>query len=494
MQEIIDLNKKNLPLLSEGVSVPRYERANVKAGIVHIGVGGFHRAHQAFFTNALLNKNEGKGWGICGICLLERDKKMYDVLHRQDGLYTLVVKDPLTSAPPAVIGSIVEYYYAPDNPEKVIKKMADSAVKIITLTITEGGYNFNHEDGSFKIDDPDVQWDIAHPSTPKTVFGYLTAALKERKEHHLPVTIQSCDNIQHNGQRTRDMLWAYIEVAEPQLLSWVKTHVSFPNSMVDRITPVTQAEDIQWLQKNYQIRDAWPVVTEDFYQWIIEDDFKAGRPPWDKVGAQFVEDVTPYEKMKIRLLNGGHSLLGFIGWHAGYSFINEVVKFPLFQDYYRQYMDEEVSLTLDAMSGIDLNAYREKLIQRFSNPYIKDRVERIILGSSAKIPGFVIPTIKENLQAEQSIRCCTMIVACWYLYLEKKLEEDCFDEVEDEGRDVLKEKMLEVRSSSVLAFLRTESLFGNLAESKKFTTTFIDILQRVKQQGMKEAVRYETIQ
>ncbi len=247
------LNSENLSLLSKAVIVPTFDRTKIKTSIVHIGIGGFHRSHQAYYTHLLLEKHGVTDWGICGIALLKYDKRIYDILTAQDGLYTLMITAPDGTQSATVIGSITECLYAPDNSEAVIAKMSNADTKIITLTITEGGYNINAATGEFMPDTPAIVKDIANPSAPETVFGYITQALKRRKDANLPITIQSCDNIQQNGEVTRKMFLAYIALSEPSILEWVEANVTFPNAMVDRITPVTSPKDIEALKLNFQV-------------------------------------------------------------------------------------------------------------------------------------------------------------------------------------------------------------------------------------------------
>lgn len=491
MQEIIELNQKSLSSLPKAVSRPSYDRSKVKAGILHVGIGGFHRAHQAFYTDTLLENDQAAGWGICGVALLERDQRIYDTLHQQDGLYTLMVRQPDGSLSASVIGAIVEYYFAPENPQRVIEKMASDAIKIITLTITEGGYNFDAATGEFKMNEPDIQWDLTHEDTPKTVFGYLTQALKRRKARNLPLTIQSCDNIQQNGDIAKKMLLDYVAEADPDLIPWIRDQVTFPNSMVDRITPITTPEDIAVLEQTYGIRDKWPVVSEFFYQWVIEDDFIAGRPAWNEAGAQFVPDVHPYEKMKIGIVNGGHSLIGLTGYLAGYGSIDETVHDPLFAEFLKQYMDLEVIPVLDEIAGVDLQEYRSTVIRRFGNPFIKDTVGRIIQESSAKIPKFILPTISENIRNGGPIRRSVTVVACWYRYLELAVIEDRFGGVEDAMKEPLLEQVERSLQSSPLHFLQFESIFGSLCGVERFQNTFLQIIQRIRRDGIRQTIQGE---
>jgi len=370
------LNENILSLISDRIEVPIYNRKNIKTGIVHIGVGNFHRAHEAYFTDLILKSNK-KNWGICGIGLLERDHKMYDVMTKQNGLYTLIEMGSRDTSTSKVIGSIVDYLFAPDDLQEVLNRLSAPEVKIISLTITEGGYNFDSNTGGFIFSDPLIEWDLNNPEYPQTVFGFLTQALKRRKDRKLKgLTILSCDNIQQNGNVCRKMLFEYMKEAEVDLVDWVDRYCSFPNSMVDRITPVTKQSDIDYIRTNYGFEDQWPVTCEPFIQWVIEDHFVQGRPEWESVGVQFVQDVEPFEKMKIRLLNAGHTLLGLSGSLMGYKTIDEAVNDPLLSKYLRKFMDVEVTPTLGEIEGINLEQYKDSLIERFSNASI---VQSIII-------------------------------------------------------------------------------------------------------------------
>jgi mannitol 2-dehydrogenase len=484
MHKIIKLNAENLHLLPRDVAIPDYKRSEIKTGVVHIGIGGFHRAHEAFYTDQVLQNNNSKNWGICGIALLDTDTKIYNVLKDQDGLYTLMITEPDGALTARVIGSVTEYLFAPENPGTAIEKMADPDIRIITLTITEGGYNFSAATGEFQINEPLIQWDLKNPENPKTVFGYITQALKRRRNRGIAgLTIQSCDNIQKNGDLLKRMLLAYVEAAEPRLTGWIEKHITFPNSMVDRITPVTTPSDIENLKSVYGIEDAWPVVCEPFIQWIIEDNYSNGRPAWESVGVQFVKDVSPFEKMKIRLLNAGHSLLGFTGALHSYTYIHEVVHDQLFAKFLRDFMDKEVTPILDEVPGIDLEAYKDKLFERFGNSRIRDKVARICLQSSAKIPKFLLPTVREQLKAGGPVNCSALVIAAWCRYCEGSDEAGNKYPVEDEMKEVLQEKAL-ASHKDPLAFLRIETIFGDLIYSKRFTEAYVNALQCLYDKGV----------
>ncbi|WP_159022913.1 mannitol dehydrogenase family protein [Formosa sp. L2A11] len=487
MENLIKLNQMNLAEVAKKVSCPTYDRSKVKAGIVHVGIGGFHRAHEAFYTDQLLHDANVTDWGICGIALLEYDTKIYNTLKAQDGLYTLVIKELDGTLTKRVIGSIVECLYAPENPMQVIEKMANPDIKIITLTITEGGYNYNEATEAFDFDNPQIQYDLEHPDAPKTIFGYLTQALKRRKENGLAVTIQSCDNIKGNGDLAKRMLLSYVEKAEPQLMDWIEANVSFPNSMVDRITPATSPVDISNLNTSSGIDDAWPVVCEPFHQWVIEDKYKVGRPAWETVGAQFVEDVDPYEKMKLTLLNAGHSVLGILGALRGYATIDEAVYNPEISTFLKLYMDQEVTPTLSDLEGVDLDAYKSMLLKRFGNIYMKDQIDRICSESSAKFPIFVLPTVNSELAREGSVDFAALVVAAWAIYSLGK-DEQGQDLIIKDAMETALAKQAVLAKENPAVFLELESIFGKLKTSKTFVNAFTKAYKAISENGIEHSV------
>lgn len=357
--------------------------------------------------------------------LREGDRKMYDALRQQDFLYSLITRFLDGKIETEVIGSIVDFILAVDTSEQAIDKMAAADTKIISLTITEGGYNFNPVTGKFNFDNPGIQYELANPGEPKTVYGFLTAALKKRKANDLPpVTILSCDNIQHNGDMARAMVLAFAERQDPELAQWIAENISFPNTMVDRITPVTTDLDVQYLRETHNIIDEWPVTCEPFIQWVVEDNFCNERPPLEKLGVQFVPDVSPYEKMKIRLLNAGQSVLGIPGAVHGHPTINACMEDPVFAKFMRNFMDKEATPVLDEVEGVNLKKYKDTLEERFANPNIKDSVARICSESSAKLPKFLIPTIWENLEKSGSIKYGTLVLAAWCYYSDKQVDKN----------------------------------------------------------------------
>ncbi len=473
MAQPIPLTQDNLPRLAEVIACPTYDRAALRAGIVHIGVGGFHRSHGAYYTDALLRAGGSPAWGICGVGLREGDRRMRDVLRAQDHLYALIVRHPDGRVDNRVIGSIVDFLLGPDDPAAVIDKMAHPDTRIVSLTITEGGYNFDPATGEFDFSNPDVQHELAHPDQPRTVFGYLAAGLGARRAAGLaPFTVQSCDNVQHNGDVTRKMLLAFLNRRDPELAAWVAGQVCFPNAMVDRITPVTTDDDIAYLQTQVGVHCAWPVTSEPFIQWVIQDRFSADRPDWDRVGAQFVSDVAPYERMKLRLLNAGHSVLGLLGSLHGHQTIDGAVADPLFATFLRAFMDIEATPTVGEIAGIDLDAYKDSLIERFGNPNLEDSLARICLESSAKLPVFLLPTLQDNLDAGRSIAYASLVLAAWCVLSDKGVSRhgEPLELV-----DALKDELHAAAAGTAqdpLSFLRVEAVFGDLVEDRRLCDTY----------------------
>lgn len=412
----IKLNTVSLGQLNARIQVPRYNRQEIGQAIMHVGVGGFHRAHQAVYTDDLLSQGGDPAWGICGVGLLPHDARMHDMMRAQDCLYSLVERSSKGNAA-RVIGSIVDFAFAPDNREKVLEKMASPDTRILSLTITEGGYYFA-SDGELDARHSDLQNDLATPHQPSCSFGYLLEALDRRRQRGLPpFTIMSCDNIQGNGAVAKKMLTSYAELRDPSLRNWMDENCLFPNSMVDRITPATTDELRALVRDEFGIEDEWPVMTEPFKQWVIEDHFVDGRPKWEDVGAQMTEDVLPYELMKLRLLNGTHQALCYIGLLLGKELVHETMEDTEIRTLCRKMMDDEATPTLSPVPGIDLVAYKDSVIERFGNPAIRDQLSRIGIYGSSGIPKFVLPSITDQLKRGGSIKLLSFVIASWFRYL-----------------------------------------------------------------------------
>ncbi|MGD0777403.1 MAG: mannitol dehydrogenase family protein [Candidatus Solibacter sp.] len=413
----IELRASNLRLIPPAVAVPAYNRRDCAQHLVHIGVGGFHRAHQAVYLDDLLQSGECPGWGICGVGLLPQDRAMHAALEPQDCLYT-VVEASGTARDARVIGSVLDHLYAPDNPEAVLARMADPQCRIVSLTITEGGYRVNRWTGEFEDWHPDIQHDLEHPHRPAGCFGYLAEALDRRRQRGVPpFTVLSCDNLQHNGDVARKAVLAFAGRRDADLAGWLADNGAFPNSMVDRITPATTDEHRRMVEREFGIRDAWPVVTEPFRQWIVEDRFSDGRPGWEQAGVLMTSDVLPYEKVKMRLLNAGHQALCYLGMLLGYEYVHQAIQDEQIRRLIRTLMDDEVTPLLPQVPGIDLEEYKATLLRRFANAAIRDRLSRIGTDSSVRIREFVLPSILEQLARGGPIRMLSLAVAGWFRYL-----------------------------------------------------------------------------
>lgn len=487
---MIRLNNDALKALAErgDVDVPAYDRKSSSVSIVHFGVGGFHRSHQAMYLDTLMGNDPGAlEWGICGVGLMENDRHMQHVLDEQHGLYTLVVKHPDGQLDARVIGSLREYLYAPDDPFAVVKKMAHPDTRIVSLTITEGGYNFDPATAQFDFDNPNVIHDLeGYPQ--RTTFGLICSALDIRRQAGLdPFTVMSCDNIHNNGDIARETFLAFAERKSPALAQWMEHRVAFPNAMVDRITPATTDDDRQLVRDHFGIEDAWPVVCEPFKQWVVEDRFTQGRPSLEKVGVQYVDDVLPYELMKLRLLNCGHLAIGLLGYLAGYRYTHEVCKDSLFVDFVLRYMEQEASPTLAPVPGIDLDGYRHELIERFSNPQIKDTLARLCSESSEKLPKWLVPVIRDQLEQDGDILMCAIIVAGWARYAEGVDDQGEHYEIVDRQSDMVT-AMAGLNATKPAAFLENIHWFGDLAENQQFRNAYLKVLDMLRQQGARSTL------
>ncbi|MDQ0862744.1 mannitol dehydrogenase family protein [Arthrobacter globiformis] len=482
-------SNSSLPGRPAPVAVPSYDRTKLTAGIVHFGVGGFHRAHQAMYLDRLMNAGQAHDWAICGVGVLPADARMKQVMDSQDCLYTLVVKNPDGSREARIIGSIIEYLFAPEDPEAVTEKMASEAIRIVSLTVTEGGYNFHHVTGDFDADNRDVLHDLQPGAAPRTTFGLITEALARRRARGLaPFTVMSCDNIQGNGDVARKMFTAFANLKDPGLGAWVAESVPFPNSMVDRITPVTTDDDRAAIAGEFGVGDAWPVVCEPFEQWVLEDHFSLGRPPFEDAGVQLVDDVEPYELMKLRLLNASHQGMCYFGYLAGYRYAHEAAQDPLFARFLLDYMDREATPTLQPVPGIDLGSYKRTLIERFSNQHVRDTLARLCAESSDRIPKWLLPVIRVNLDNGGEIHRSAAIVASWARYDEGTDEQGNSIDVVDRLKEPLMAAAARQREEP-LAFISSREVFGDLVDNERFVDAYTRVLGALHSDGAAAALR-----
>lgn len=469
--------------LGPDVAVPRYDPRTLTTGIVHFGVGGFHRAHQAMYIDRLLNAGGHTDWGICGVGVLPGDVRMRDVLRAQEGLYTLVTRSPGGETETRVIGAIHEFLFAPDEPEQVIEKLANPATRIVSLTVTEGGYSLNNATGEFDPSGADIVHDLQPDAVPRSVFGLITEGLRRRRERGIPpFTVVSCDNIQGNGHVTQGVLSAFAGLKDADLGAWIAREVAFPNSMVDRITPMTTDGDREALAAQSGIEDGWPVVAESFTQWVLEDHFTLGRPPLETVGVDVVRDVEPYELMKLRLLNASHQALGYLGLLAGHTYVHEVCRLPIFVDFLLGYMAHEAVPTLRPVPGMDLDAYQHGLIERFASPAIQDTLARLIFDGSERIPKFLLPVVREQLARDGEISHAALVVASWAAYLEAVDGGAPVPPLQDQRAAALLAAVRRETAQSG-AFLDLGELFGDLGQHPRFRAAYLAARESLRQHG-----------
>jgi mannitol 2-dehydrogenase len=468
---------------SAAVPTPTYDRSQLSVGVVHFGVGGFHRAHQAMYLDRLMNVGQAYDWAICGVGVLPADRRMRDALEAQDYLYTLVEKHNDGVHTARVIGSIVDYLYAPDDPAAVIDRLADETTRIVSLTVTEGGYSINDVSGEFEPQTPEVVKDLGAEAVPRTIFGLITEALRRRRERGAtPFTVVSCDNLQGNGRLARKAFTAFARLRDPELADWIEQEVRFPNSMVDRITPATTEADREDLRARFGIEDRWPVVCEPFVQWVLEESFSGGRPRYEDVGVQIVDDVEPYELMKLRLLNASHQGLCYFGRLCGYELVHEAAQDPLFRRFLHGYMDHEATPTLEPVPGIDLDDYKDTLVERFSNPEVRDTIARLCAESSDRIPKWLLPVVRIQLARNGEVAHSAAIVASWARYAEGIDEQGMPIDVVDRQR----ERVMAAASrqhEEPLAFIADRQLFGDLIDHERFVSAYLSALSSLRDRG-----------
>lgn len=473
-----------LSVMPTETAVPRLEidRSQLTAGILHFGLGNFHRAHQAMYLDRLMQQGQALDWGICGVGVMPGDVRMRDVIRDQDGEYTLVLRHPDGSLTPRVIGSVVDFLFAPEDPEAVLARLEDEAIRIVSLTVTEGGYNIDRTTGEFDTSNPAIQADAANPQAPATVFGLIVEGLRRRRAAgRAPFTVMSCDNVPGNGEITRGALTAYARLVDAELADWIESDVAFPNSMVDRITPVTTDADRALVTEKYGIADAWPVMAEPFEQWVLEDHFPLGRPAFEEVGVQLVEDVVPYELMKLRLLNAGHQALAYAGFLRGYTAVHDAMHDAAVEAYLRRYWDE-ARPTLDPVPGIDLDAYVEELTVRFGNPEVADTLARLAFDASDRVPKFVLPAVRDNLEAGRDVTLGAALVAMWAQARAVKAEAGY--EMQDAMATELDQLAARQAGGEDLAFLQARTVFGDLADQEAFTGPYVQALHTLQTEGV----------
>ncbi|MHC8509682.1 MAG: mannitol dehydrogenase family protein [Rhodospirillales bacterium] len=482
----IPLNKAALEHLPHNVSPPGYDRESLTPGIVHIGVGNFHRAHQAAYMDRLFAGGGGRDWGVIGAGVMPGDAKTRAALLTQDCLTTVVELDAeehRASVNGAMIG------YAPPESAEIIDILSRPEIRMATLTVTEGGYFINAETGGFDAGHPDIAHDLQNPERPRTVFGMLLAALMRRREKGVPpFTVVSCDNLPENGAAAHRAVSGLAEGAPNGAAAWIDAEAAFPNSMVDCITPATTGRVRALVESQFGIRDQVPVVCEPFRQWVLEDRFAGARPPLEDVGVEFVDDVALYELMKLRILNGGHALIGYAGALLGLEYAHEAMNNPLIRGFFERVEKQEIIPTLTPIPGVDFHAYLASVSGRFANPGIKDKIERLCLDGSNRQPKFILPTVTDRLAAGQPVDGLALETALWCRY--------CMDPREDGAAVTLENNMAEMLSARAgqaqtdpAAFLSVTQVFGPLGGNPVFAEAFSRALNSVLEKGAAETLR-----
>lgn len=461
-----------------------YDRNGIKAGILHIGVGNFHRAHEEYYTNRLLEYPDQQEWGICGAMLLPGDERLYRILKRQDCEYTLTVCGRDGHDEAYRIGSLVGLLWGVEAPEAVLDKIADRDIRIISMTITEGGYNIEKSTGEFMFSDRDVQHDLKNPQSPRTVFGFIAEGLRRRMTAgNGPVTILSCDNLQHNGNTARKAFTSFIQTQDKELALWVKDNVTFPNSMVDRITPATRPEDVIRLNEKNGTDDNAPVYCEDFIQWVIEDDFIAGRPAWEKVGAEFTSDVTAYENMKLSLLNASHTLLSYPSFLSGYRKVDDAMHDERIAKFVRTFMDKDITPYVPAPGNTDLDLYKQTLIERFGNRSVSDQISRLCFDGISKFPVYVMPNLIKMIRDNADLTRVAYLIAAYRHYLKYRTDDNgAVFEIAEPW--MTKEDEAVTASDNPTDFLGLSAFTStDLKQAPEFVKKYTDMVEAIRSKG-----------
>ncbi|WP_323776955.1 mannitol dehydrogenase family protein [Leisingera sp.] len=483
----VQLGLAALKDLPEGVAGPGYDRAALTPGIVHIGLGNFHRAHQAWYLHRLMQQGLAQDWAIIGAGVRPYDAGMRQKLLAQDCLTALIELAP-GSVSAEITGSMIDYLPIEDGNGPLIRAMSDPAIRIVSLTVTEGGYYVAPETGGLDAGHPDIRHDVAEPCRPHTVFGAIVAALKNRRNAGAgPFTVQSCDNLRGNGSATRQTVVSLARLTDPALADWIDRACSFPDSMVDCIVPATGPGEIA-LARRLGIVDAAPVTHEIYRQWVIEDDFCAGRPDWDKAGAVFTPSVHDYEVMKIRILNAGHQVLANAGELLSVETIADCLAHPLIAALFRRVQQQEIAPYVAAVPGMKPQHYAELIERRFSNPAIRDTVRRVAFDGCSRHPEFVHPILRDALAAGGPIAGLSLVEALWARMCAGTRENGTGIEANDPNWEALA-AAAKAAKQRPQAWLEQHHIYGDLAGNQWFAAEFSRWLQMIWSEGSAAALR-----
>ncbi len=461
-----------------------YSRENISAGILHFGVGNFHRAHLECYTSQLLSSPDQSAWGICGAMIMPQDETLYRALKGQEGLYSLKVcgRDGVNNT--HWIGSLVELLWSGEDREAIIEKVASPQIRIISLTITEGGYNIDKASGEFILSSPAIQHDLENTTDPTTVFGIVAEGLRRRKASGAgAVTILSCDNLQHNGDTCARAFNSFFAAQDSELAAWAQANVTYPNCMVDRITPATTPADVERLNEELEVRDEAPVYCEDFIQWVVEDNFAAGRPAWERVGVEFTDDVVPYENMKLSLLNASHTLLSYPSMLCGFRKVDEAMRDERIVAFVRAFMDKDATPYVPAPRNTDLELYKTTLIERFANSAVSDQISRLCGDGASKFPVYVVPILAKMVKgADDTIRIAYLVAA--YRHYLKFRTDDAGNSFELFDPWITAEDWALIGSDDALAFLSSSPFAAvDLATCAPFVELYSYMVEGIAARG-----------
>ncbi len=482
----LKLSLANLPAIAKKIPVPSYARASLSQGIMHFGVGNFHRAHLAVYLDDLFNQGLDHDWALVGAGVMPSDEAMRERMAVQDYLTTVVEQDnDLSTA--HITGPMVGFV-SPNDKAAMMAKLCDPTIRIVSLTITEGGYFIDPATGKFNPAHPAITHDGAHPHEPKTVFGFIVAGLAARRATGISAfTVMSCDNVPHNGVVTKNAVIGLARLSNPALSDWIKANVAFPNGMVDRITPATGDRERKICAETFGVIDSWPIFCEEFKQWVVEDNFPSGRPAWEKVGAAFVKDVTPYEHMKIRILNGGHAVIAYISGLLDIHFVHEAMEHPLVRAYLAKVEHEEIIPTVPPVPDTNLQDYYKLIDRRFSNPKIADTIRRLCLDGSNRQPKFIVPVIADLLKAGKTIKGLALESALWCRYCFGTTDSGATIEANDPSWDRLQKTAIAAKADPA-AWLAMSDIYGDVGTSLLMQTEFSAALKSLWTKGTKATV------
>ena len=482
----VTLNTANLKSVPQGVKIPTYNRSELSPGILHFGVGNFPRAHMAHYLEELHERGKGMDWGIIGASLRNSSSRTRDVLKNQNFLYTVVECDTnICNA--RVMGSLLGFVRIDHAP--VLEKLIDPRIRIVSLCITEGAYFIDAKTGGLAVDDPQIRADTEDKDNPQTIFGLIIKALKMRKQQGVePFTVLSLDNLPGNGDLTKQTVVGLAQLADRAVARWIESHVAFPNCMVDCIVPATSELERNLVAERFGIADEAPVFCEPFRQWVVEDDFPSGRPALEHVGVEFVEDIVPYELMKLRILNAGHASFCYAGALLGFHYGHEAIDDPDLRAWVRALQKREVLRTLKPLPGISYDEYLEKVLVRFSNSEIKDTIARLAFSGSDRQPKFVLPTLRDALAANGPVDGLALEVALWCRYCTCVDEDNNTIELEDIHAAELKRRAIEAIERPG-AFLEFSEVFGSLSENTRFLNAFARWLTAIHENGVRATIQ-----